>query len=79
MRSVAPGAAARMADLIFAKSPRASFGHLAIYLTTPLLLRFFNIAFSACCSVFCENRHGDGSKGRKWGHQAVDEVTLHNG
>ncbi|MGB2637513.1 MAG: hypothetical protein WAN32_01050, partial [Candidatus Acidiferrum sp.] len=49
---VAPGAAVRMAALIFANSPCASFGHLAMYSTTPLLLCFVMLAFSSCPGVF---------------------------
>jgi hypothetical protein len=52
VRSVAPGAAARMAALIFARSLCASFGHLAMYSSTPLRLRFVTVAFSPCRSVF---------------------------
>lgn len=64
MRSVAPGAAARMAARIFAKSPRASFGHLAMYASTLLLSRFVTVAFSRCCRVFftlinCRDFTGD--------------------
>jgi hypothetical protein len=48
---MAPGAAARMAALIFAKSPCASLGHLAMYSSTSLLLRFVTVAFSPRRSV----------------------------
>jgi hypothetical protein len=54
---VAPGAAARMAALTFAKSPCASFGHLAMYSSTPPLLRFATVVFSPWRHVFsCCNR-----------------------
>jgi hypothetical protein len=49
---VAPGAAARMAVLILANSPCASFGHLAMYLSTFEFLCFVKIALSPCRSAF---------------------------
>src|SRR3984957_13665579 len=49
---MAPGAAARMAARIFAKSPWASFAHPAMYSSTPLLLRLVTVAFLRCCDIF---------------------------
>jgi hypothetical protein len=42
-----------MAALTFAKSPCASFGHLAMYSSTSLLLPFVAVAFSPRRSVLC--------------------------
>ena len=60
MRSVALGAAARMAALIFARFPCASFGHLAMYSSTSLLLRFATVAFPfGRCVLFIVIENGE--------------------
>lgn len=52
MRSVARGAAAHIAALIFAKSLCAVFGHRAMYASTPVFFRFGKAAVSRRRSVF---------------------------